>query len=169
VDFPKIPDVQPPRYVYQARRLNFGPDFRKARIITIEPPETGEFFPSLVPQVDPDGNETSGIRMPEIEAPLATYAGWNLRHPSTGAAGTLAQNIGSMFMFSRTKQARESAGDPRQSIEERYPSRQDYLNRIGAAARKLVAGGYLLSEDVEKLIEQARVRWEWFTRPVSSQ
>lgn len=169
LNLPKLPDVQPPRYVYQARRLNFGPDFRKARIITIEPPETGEFFPSLVPQVDPDGNETSGIRMPEVEAPLATYAGWNLRHPSTGAAGTLAQNIGSIFPFARTKQERESTGDPRQSIEERYPSREDYLNRIGAAARQLAAGGYLLGEDVEKLVEQARARWAWFTRHVSSQ
>lgn len=45
----------------------------------------GGAFPVLVPQVDKDGNEVDGIRLPEIATPLATVAGWNLRDPSIGA------------------------------------------------------------------------------------
>lgn len=33
----------------------------------------------LVPKLNSDGNETSGIAIPEISVPLATYTGWNIR------------------------------------------------------------------------------------------
>ena len=32
----------------------------------------------LITNVDADGNETAGIRLPEIAVPLGTYTGWNL-------------------------------------------------------------------------------------------
>ena len=48
-----------------------------------------------------------------------------------------------------------AAGDPRPAIEERYDSRQAFLDRIEAAARQLVADGYLLEEDVQPMIAQA--------------
>ena len=73
--FPTIPGVNVVKAAYAPRRLDFGH----------EPPKTSEAFPALVPQVDADGNETSGIRLPELRFPLATYMGWNLRNPSVGA------------------------------------------------------------------------------------
>ena len=30
-----------------------------------------------VPQVDADGNEVAGVRLPSIAVPLATHTGWN--------------------------------------------------------------------------------------------
>jgi hypothetical protein len=160
--------VELPGYVYTPHLLDFGPSFRETGIITIEPPKVGAALPVLVPQVDLDGNETAGIRMPELQAPLATYTGWNLRDAAIGAPGTLAGNSGCMFPFSRTAAERESRGDPRPSIEERYRDSQLYLDRIRAAVRTLVSGGYLLAEDEPKLVEQARIRWEWFTRSANS-
>jgi hypothetical protein len=35
-------------------------------------------YETRVPAVDADGNETSGIRLPPIAVPLATYTGWNV-------------------------------------------------------------------------------------------
>ena len=33
---------------------------------------------ALVPQVDADGNEIAGIRLPDIAVPRGTFTGWNL-------------------------------------------------------------------------------------------
>src|SRR5688572_32309091 len=41
-------------------------------------------FAMLVPQVDADGNELAGIRMPELSVPVATYTGWNLFNEKSG-------------------------------------------------------------------------------------
>ena len=53
----------------------YGLDFASKGIISVDPPETNSAFPILVPQVDNDGNELAGVKMPEIAVPLATYTG----------------------------------------------------------------------------------------------
>ena len=53
------------------------------------------------------------------------------------------------------------SGDPRLSIEERYKGKDDYVARIEAAARRLVASRVLLERDVEPVKEQAAKRWDW--------
>ena len=75
----------PPERVHDALRLDFGPEW-KSRIITKQPPSVGRPFPALVPQVDEDGNDLGGVRLPQLEVPLATYTGWNLRDPKIGPA-----------------------------------------------------------------------------------
>jgi Alpha/beta hydrolase domain len=50
----------------------------------LEGPHSAHPVPLLVPQVDRDGNELSGIRLPNVAVPLATYTGWNFRSPSIG-------------------------------------------------------------------------------------
>lgn len=57
-------------------------------------------------QVDAEGNEIAGIRMPELGAPLATYTGWNLRDPATGAPAEFASMQGSFLPFPRDPAAR---------------------------------------------------------------
>jgi hypothetical protein len=83
--FPKIPGVDTPHELSLAYRLDFGPQW-SAGIISIEPPKMGKPFPVLIPQADADGNDLGGVRLPELQAPLATYTGWNLRDPSIGAS-----------------------------------------------------------------------------------
>jgi hypothetical protein len=82
--FPAIPGVNKPHEANAAYRLDFGPKWRDG-ILSIQPPKVGEAFPVLVPQVDADGNERDGVRMPEISVPVATYASWNLRDRSIEA------------------------------------------------------------------------------------
>jgi hypothetical protein len=115
----------------------------------------------LVPQVDRDGNETSGVRMPEVQVPLATYTGWNLRKPELGAPDELFSMVGSFSPFSKTKAEREQKGDPRLSIEERYAGKQEYLDKIETAARGLVSSGFLLAGDVPKVVERSAAEWDY--------
>jgi hypothetical protein len=114
--------------------------------------------------VDQDGNETSGIRMPEVQVPLASYTGWNLRSKSIGAPEELYSMVGSWIAFPVNKTERERRKDPRISIEERYSNKGDYLERINAAAQKLVQGGFLLDQDVPKLRERAAKEWDYVLR-----
>jgi hypothetical protein len=165
VQFPKIPGVALPVHIQQAYRVDYGPEFRSAGIISIEPPKVGHAFPILLPQVDRDGNETSGLRMPEIQAPLATYTGWSLRAPDIGAPEEMFSMQGSFIPFPRTKADGELHRDPRASIEERYTGRTDYLAKIEAAARKLAANGYLLEADVPEVIEHSAAEWDYLYGP----
>jgi hypothetical protein len=55
-----------------------------------------------VTQVDDDGNELSGIRLPNMSVPLATYTGWSFRNPSIGQPDELLPLTGS-FTPSRSQ------------------------------------------------------------------
>jgi hypothetical protein len=158
--FPKIPGVRLPQRIQTAYRLDFGPDFRSSGIVSIEPPRVGIAFPTLVPQVDGDGNETSGIRLPEIQVPLATFTGWNLRNPELGAEDELLNMVGSFIPFARSKDERARRQDPRLSIEERYADRETYLQKVVAAARQLAEQGYILEHDLPTIVQEAGSRWD---------
>jgi hypothetical protein len=164
VQFPKIPGVSLPVHIQKAYRVDYGPEFRTARIVTVEPPKVGSAFPILLPQVDRDGNETSGLRMPEVEVPLATYAGWNLRSPQIGAPGEMLSMQGSFIPFFRTKAERELRHDSRPSLEERYSGRAQYLEKVEAAARGLASHGYLLEADVPDVVEHSATEWDYLNR-----
>ena len=51
--------------------------------------------------------------------------------------------------------------DPRQSIEERYSSKDEYMNRVRAAAQELVDQRLLRAEDLETVVDNARSRYEF--------
>jgi len=160
LNFPKVPGAVPPTRLQTGSRLDFGPRFATEGIVTQEPPKAGKPFPVLLPQVDTDGNETSGIRMPLVTVPLATYTGWNYRDAAIGGVGEVFDMVGSTFPFARTKAERQKSGDPRPSIEERYPTREGYLNKVRSAAAALVQSGYLLQRDVEEVLRDAATRWD---------
>jgi hypothetical protein len=121
-------------------------------------------LPLLVPEVDKDGNERSGIRLPEIAAPLATYTGWNFRDAAIGAPDQLFPLLGSYVPFARTRAERERTGDPRLSIEERYPSRDQYMAQVQTAAAELAKGRYLLSGDLPAIVSRAGEHWDLLVR-----
>ncbi len=161
VRFPKIPDFVSPNRLWHAQRLDFGPDYRAAGVIAFEPPKVmGAPFVTKVPQVDADGNEVAGIRNPVQSVALGTYAGWNISTSSPAATREIAGLQGSYIRFPATRADRERTGDPRLSIEERYPNRAAYLDRITEAARKLVSDRYLLERDVARIKERAAAEWD---------
>ena len=69
--------------------------------------------------------------------------------------------VGSWIPFARTKADREKTGDTRLSIMERYATRAEYLQRLGAAARTLADRGYLLDRDVERVLERGGEEWDY--------
>jgi hypothetical protein len=164
VAFPRLPGVQFPTRIQQAWHVDYGEEFRSAGIVTIEPPKVGSAFPMRLPQVDADGNDTAGIRMPATAVPLATYTGWNPRSAEIGAPDELYSMAGSYIPFARTKAERVKAGDPRLSVEERYASKQAYLDRVQAAAGDLVKERYLLERDVPLVVARAAAEWDFVTR-----
>jgi len=161
VTLPEIPGVAFPTHPHKAYRVDYGPEFESAGIISKEPPEVGPAYPILVPQVDRDGNETGGLRMPDIEVPLATYTGWNLYTTEYGPETEIAHMSGSYIPLAKTKVEREANGDPRPSIEERYDSEAEYLGLYAEAAIRLINDGYLLPEDLPELLERALYQWEY--------
>jgi hypothetical protein len=120
-------------------------------------------LPFLVPKVDADGNEVAGIRVPELAVPLATTTGWNFRAERVGNPATLYALLGSYVPLARTKTEREARRDARPSIEERYRDREDYLQRIRAAAASLVNDRFLLEEDVDDVVQRATRHWSHAT------
>src|SRR5277367_5546182 len=144
--FPVIPGINKPYEASAPYRMDFGPNWTHG-ILSNQPPKIGRPFPVLVPQVDADGNERDGVRLPEITVPLVTYTGWNLRDASIGAPHERVSFEGSYIAFPKTAAERLASHDPRQSIAERYTSREDYLNRYGATVDALVKQRWLLDED----------------------
>ena len=158
--FDSIPGVRFPDRIVRPQRLDFGPDI--ARGIAVYPAKAGVAYRTYVSKVDADGNEVAGIRPPELQVPLATYCGWNPRHPDTGAGGDLMQMMGSTLPFAPTRAAREHSGDPRPSLEERYASKNAYLARVRDAGMTMVSARQLLDEDVEAIVERAGRLWDYF-------
>jgi hypothetical protein len=118
-------------------------------------------LPFLVPQVDEDGNDVAGIRVPELAVPLATTTGWNFRAERLGNPTTIVALLGSYLPFARTRAERQANNDPRRSIEERYRDKDDYLTRIRTEAEGLVKRGFMLEEDVDFAVQRAARHWTW--------
>lgn len=138
---------------------NYGPLFDNADesgIITVEPPEAGtRGYGVLVPQVDRDGNDLAGRLSTTVLAPLGTYTGWNLwradRWPNH-----LCSLSGSFIPFAKTRAERVATGDPRLSLEERYRTHACYVKAVERAARGLLHKRFLLKEDANRLMEEAK-------------
>jgi hypothetical protein len=140
IPFPSIPGVQSPRIIPGAR-------------------QGSKMLPFLVPQVDDDGNERAGVRVPEHAVPIATYTGWNFRGQTIGGPTQLVALMGSSVPFAKTRAEREKINDPRRSIEERYPSKDAYLALAREQAERLVKGGYVLADDAPQLLKRAGDQW----------
>jgi Alpha/beta hydrolase domain len=98
------------------------------------------------PKRDADGNPLGGVRLPDLAVPLGTNGVQNEPHSFTCSL------VGAFLPFAATRQAREAAGDQRLSLEERYHDQDDYVNRIGVAAREAETEGFLLPEDAAIIV-----------------
>lgn len=153
----------------QTMRFPHAPDFATpscVNVITtpvdwINPPGSPESkvakpdgeYAVMVSAVDADGNETSGIRLPPVGVPLATYAGWNVYRELPDELG---DRDGSYVPFAVTKTDRQRGGDTRLSLEERYSSLDDYVAKVGAYCDRLVAERLLLPADAKAYVDAAR-------------
>lgn len=161
--FPAIPGVNKPHEANAAYRIDFGRNWREG-ILSIQPPKVGNAFPVLVPWVDADGNERDGVRLPEITVPLATYASWNLRDPSSGAPDQRVSFEASYLPFPKTAADRQASGDPRKSIAERYTGKDHYMTRFAKALDELVRQRWILPEDRDAVMHRGEQEWDLATK-----
>jgi hypothetical protein len=97
----------------------------------------------------------AGIRLPPVEAPIATTTGWALRREGFGTNDG-CEASGQHVAFARTKAEREKTGDPRLSLEERYKTHDGYVAAVRRAAEKLQQQRFLLTADVERYVQEAQ-------------
>jgi Alpha/beta hydrolase domain len=148
VQFPVIPGVQAPGF---ANRVDVITDW-------VHPELTpASAYTPLVSQVDGDGNEIAGIRLPAIAVPLATHTGWNL-YKAPYPEGELCDREGSYVPFARTKAERLANGDPRPSLEERYGNHETYVRRVKEVVRELQDAWLLLPDDAARFVDEASRR-----------
>ena len=159
VHFPKVPSFPFTTYMPRVWRMDYGREYSTTRVITIEPPQIGEPYRVLVPQVNSDGNDVAGIRLPEVAVPIGTYTGWNVTVPQLSELRYLSGLVGGFEPFARTKEQRLANGDTRLSIAERYSGRPDYLVKVRRAADDLVRQRFLRVEDVPAVLQAAERMW----------
>jgi hypothetical protein len=145
VKFPAIPGMQAPGF---ADRVEVLTDW-----VHPESTPTSAYTP-LVSQVDGDGNEVAGIRLPAIAVPLATHTGWNL-YKAPYPEGELCDREGSYMPLAKTKAERLANGDPRPSLEERYGNHEAYVQRVKEVVRELQDARLLLPEDAARFVDEA--------------
>jgi hypothetical protein len=135
--------------------LDYGLHFYSTGIATINPPvitppyqnnpANGPIYRAFVPKTDSDGNDIAGVRLVDVTVPLATYTGWALRAGPQANDG--CEGSGQFIPFPRTEADRAAAGDPRPSVEARYPTFAAYHAKIRDALNDMVEDRLLLCED----------------------
>ena len=161
--FPSIPGVTYTGLMTTRYRYDYGLHFYDTGVATINPPEApapyqsnpahGPIYPAYVPKTDSDGNEIAGVRLPDVTVPLATYTGWALRSGVWANDGCEAS--GQFIAFPRTEADRAATGDPRASVEKRYPTFAKYHAKVREALNDMVEDRLLLCEDTAS--EEARL------------
>ena len=153
--WPQIPGFSPPRGPNPMVQFDYGKQIAQGIIDHAPPLSLKARYVVLVPVVDADGNEASGVRVPEQMVPFATTTGWSLRSDQAGGAGELCYLDGQVLPFAPTAAAREAAKDPRASLAERYRDKEGYLAKVREAAVALQKDGYLLAEDIDRIVARA--------------
>jgi hypothetical protein len=153
VKFPAVPGVKWPTAVPGGYRADV--------------PGPHAALPFLLPQVDADGNDIAGIRLPEQAVPLAALPGWQFRGERLGAPNVLLAMAGAYIPLPATRVERDKTRDPRLSIAERYATRADYLKKVQEAAARLAQERYILQEDVTPIVEAAGQHWDFRMAPAA--
>jgi hypothetical protein len=120
-----------------------------AEDLTVRPPRRLGEIKLYLPRLNADGMIVGGVHLPAIDAPKATYTGWNPRVVGNGPT-TLCALIGGVVPFALTRDERLKSGDPRLSVEERYASPSAYVEQVDRIAQSLVRQRLMLAEDLPR-------------------
>ncbi len=108
-------------------------------------------YHQFVPQVDKNGNEVSGLPVPEVAVPLATYTGWNYRKEGH-AFGEACYWFGASIPLAKNNETKSSL-DTRESLADLYKNREDFQQKVKVSSESLVAQGYLLERDAKNFYQ----------------
>ena len=162
--FPTLPGLRPtapePGFINPVLDYDWGPRFDPNDASGVPdnvPPRVKQVITTLAPRVNADGNEVGGVPVVLLDAPLATYLGWNITADGERPfhKGKLCMYAGGMIPFAKTRAERVANGDPRLSLEERYTDHAGYVAAVRKAAANAVAQKFLLPKDADALIAAA--------------
>lgn len=147
-----------PCRLWVLREMDIGPEVRSG--VGRYPVLEGRKYPCFVSALDVDGNEISGVRLPDITVPVGTHTGWNLRSPEAGASDQIVPMQGFTNFFPATQNNNISSFDNRSPIDQRYEGRAEYLKLVLSEIHKLVQKRYLLEEDILIVIDACKDRYD---------
>jgi hypothetical protein len=157
IGWPTIPGVTYNGLITTRYLLDFGESFDNGILSNYPPSIDGcPAYTIFVSKVDQDGNEIAGIRLPPVEAPIATTTGWGLRREGFSENEGL-ESEGQYIPFKKTGSERIAIGDPRLSLEERYQNHVGYVAAVTKSAQKLEKQRFLLPPDVQRYIADAEL------------
>lgn len=151
-----LPSVRYPDVIQCPPFVDRGPEFQRYRRTSIEPPKQLGSYVVKVPAYGPDDNELGTLQIPAVAVPVATYTSWNLRNRASGAENEIFSLNGGYIPFVKTVADQKKSGDPRPALLERYRNFDDYLEKVKAAANKMVQQRYLLADELPALEAAAK-------------
>ena len=120
------------------------------------PPVQGPAYAAWVPRPDADGHALGAVRLPQIEAPKATYLGWNLRRDGFASGDLCGLNGSAVSLPATAGAAAPSGADKRRALSERYADDAAYVAAVERSATRLVADRLMLANDAKRLVDLAR-------------
>jgi hypothetical protein len=157
-----LPGVWYPQVIHEPDFVDRGPEFLTFRRATRQPPRVMGRYNVMVPGYGADNNEVGCLLPPTVAVPVGTFTSWNLRSREIGAEAELLSLSGGYIPLPATVEERRLTGDPRPSIEERYGRFDVYLEQFRSYVQTLLTEGYLLEEDVARLMALAERNGELF-------
>lgn len=155
--FPKIPGVSFPTKFNVLRRLDYGTEFTATGgIQSINPPAIGMAYQEYLPMQGSDGQTLAGIQPLNVRVPVGTGAGWNLQNFTGERSTDLCGLTGSFFTLPKTLAERQTSGDSRLSLVERYQDNAGYVAAVTVAVKNLVSERFLIQEDADSYIAAAK-------------
>ena len=156
--FPRIPGVNYIGLKTTRYLLNYGPDFYKTGIPTIDPPvfappyrttrPTARFIRASCRRPMPMATTSQGFAFPRSRCrsrPTRVGRSAPERRTTTDAK----RRASTAFPFPKTKADRLASNNPRASIEERYGNLETYSTLLQKAIGDLSRQGFLLPFDAE--------------------
>jgi hypothetical protein len=134
--------------------ISLGPDVTRG-VARYPAVVLGPARPCLVSDVDDDGNELAGVRLPHVSVPLDVSAGWNPERPRDGVPVETWNLAGGRVPL------------PAAEVVRRYGDAAAFLARVRADAESLIAARHLLAGDLDAVLGDARRRWDAAVRPSS--
>ena len=156
--FPKIPGVRYQGLHNRQLFLDYGSHISRGRMDIHPPRQIAN--DALIPFWYPKSIATATILPGLVTRSPSSHRhlhGWNLLTKTTGGS-KLSGLLGSFIPLAKTKAERNKLRDPRLSLQERYKNHNDYVKKVSRAARILVDQRYLLPDDAERMINEAKKR-----------
>ncbi len=129
------------------RAYNAALDWLNRWVRNGERPPAGDPFAGTPPlsAVDEHGNALGGVRLPDIDVPIATHNNDNAPLNPLDFIAMLACGLsGNSIYFTEAQ------------LLALYPTHEDYVAKYTAAADQALANGYLLQADYDEAIQEAQ-------------